>query len=106
MKTIRPFNFSQEIHGVQVKPMTESGREVTIRYKGLLAGSGAADITLHYGFGDTVDWRDIGDMVMESTPEGWESSVSMSDNQLNFCFHDSAFNWDNNNGLNWIYRIS
>ncbi|MFZ5651251.1 MAG: carbohydrate-binding protein [Bacillota bacterium] len=106
MKTIKPFNFSQEIHGVQVKPMSESGREVRIRYKGILDGSGATEITLHYGFGDSLEWRGIGDATMEKTPEGWESSVSMEDNQLNFCFRDSAFNWDNNSGLNWIYRIS
>lgn len=106
MKTIRPFNFSQEIHGVQVKPLSESGREVRIRYNGILGGSGTMEITLHYGFGDALEWRGVGDEMMERNPEGWESSVSMEDSQLNFCFRDSAFNWDNNNGLNWIYRIS
>jgi large subunit ribosomal protein L9 len=26
--------------------------------------------------------------------------------QLNFCFKDSMENWDNNDGVNWTYRIS
>lgn len=106
MKSIKPFAFSQEIHGVQVKPLTESGRDVRIRYRGLLAATGPSDVVIHFGFGDTHEWRDVGDLRMERTQEGWESSVSMAENQLNFCFRDSAFNWDNNSGLNWIYRIS
>jgi hypothetical protein len=107
MKTIRPFKFSQPIHGVQVKPLSESGKEVAIRYNGLLAASGATDIYIHYGYGEADKWEDVADMHLERSCEGWESSVSMDDKrQLNFCFRDSANNWDNNNGLNWIYRIS
>ncbi|MFZ5634606.1 MAG: carbohydrate-binding protein [Bacillota bacterium] len=107
MKTIKPFKFSQAIHGVQVKPLNESGRDVRIRYNGLLAASGAADVFMHYGFGESDNWASVGDMHLERTYEGWESTVAMHDNkQLNFCFRDSAHNWDNNNGLNWIYRIS
>ncbi len=107
MKTIRPLKFSHAIHGVQVKPLNESGREVAIRYNGLLASSGAGQIYIHFGFGEAQDWVDVTDLHLERTPDGWESSVSMHDNrQLNFCFRDGIFNWDNNGGLNWIYRIS
>lgn len=107
MKSIRPFKFSHAIHGVQVKPLSESGRDLAIRYNGLLAASGADQVYLHFGFGDADDWVNIGDLGLERTFDGWESSVSLHDNrQLNFCFRDSANNWDNNNGLNWIYRIS
>nr|WP_236995025.1 carbohydrate-binding protein [Heliomicrobium modesticaldum] len=24
---------------------------------------------------------------------------------VHFCFHDSAHNWDNNNGLNWTIQV-
>lgn len=107
MKTIRPFKFSQPIHGVQVKPLSESGMDVAIRYNGLLVNSGATDVYMHYGYGEADRWEDVGDMHLERSLEGWESSVAMHDKrQLNFCFRDSADNWDNNNGLNWIYRIS
>jgi len=107
MKNIKPFKFSQAIHGVQVKPVSESGKDVAVLYNGLLAASGAADITMHYGYGDAENWSEVGDAGLERSFEGWVSTVSMQDNkQLNFCFRDGAFNWDNNNGLNWIYRIS
>ncbi|KJS03828.1 MAG: hypothetical protein VR68_00505 [Peptococcaceae bacterium BRH_c4a] len=106
MKTINPFSFSQEIHGVQVKPLSESGLEVKIRYNGLLVSSGASDVLMHYGFGEPDSWRSVGNADMERSAEGFETSVSMVENQLNFCFRDAVSNWDNNNGLNWIYRIS
>lgn len=106
MKTIKPFNFSQEIHGVQVKPLSESGMEVKIRYNGLLVNSGASDVSMHYGFGEPDSWRSVDTANMERSTEGFETSVSMAENQLNFCFRDAVSNWDNNNGLNWIYRIS
>lgn len=107
MKTIKPFKFSQAINGVQVKPLNESGREVAVRYNGLLAASGAVDIYMHYGYGESDSWSGMGDLHLERSAEGWESSAAMHDNrQLNFCFRDGARNWDNNNGQNWIYRIS
>ncbi|MFZ5643996.1 MAG: carbohydrate-binding protein [Bacillota bacterium] len=106
MKPIKPFHFSQEIHGVSVKPLTENGKEVRIKYKGLLASSGATDVVCHYGFGEVGKWQSIGNANMERTFDGWETSVSMQDTQLNFCFRDIADNWDNNNGLNWIYKLS
>lgn len=107
MKSIKPFKFSQSIHGVQVKPLSESGKDVAVRYNGLLAASGAGDLYMHYGFGEADSWESTGELHLERTHEGWESSISLHDKrQLNFCFHDSASNWDNNSGLNWIYRIS
>lgn len=106
MKSIKPFQFSQEIHGVSVKPMTDSGREVRIRYKGILAESGATGVLMHFGFGDGDGWENIENQTMVKTFDGWESTIAMEDSQLNFCFRDTAHNWDNNNGLNWIYRIS
>ncbi|MFZ5595623.1 MAG: hypothetical protein ACOY31_01265 [Bacillota bacterium] len=106
MKTIKPYKFSREINGVQVKPLHESGMEVKIRYNGILSGSETAPLIMHYGFGDSTEWRQTGDISMEKTLEGWETDIKMEDKQLNFCFHDFSYNWDNNNGYNWIYRIS
>jgi hypothetical protein len=106
MESIKPFQFSQQIHGVSVKPLSDSGKEVRIRYNGLLSASGADRVFMHFGFGDREGWQNVASRVMDRTFEGWEASVSMQDSQLNFCFRDTAQNWDNNNGLNWIYRIS
>jgi hypothetical protein len=106
MRSIKPFEYSQAINGAQVKPLIDSGRNVSIRYNGLLSVSGAADIFLHYGLGEPDSWQEISDLEMGKTPDGWETVVSVHDKQLNFCFRDGASNWDNNNGYNWIYRIS
>lgn len=106
MKSIKPYKYSPAIHGVQVKPLTESGKKLSVRYDGLLSNSGATGIFVHYGFGESVGWKEVGEQQMERSTEGWETSISVQDDQLNFCFRDSAFNWDNNNGFNWIYKIS
>jgi hypothetical protein len=42
---------------------------------------------------------------MDRTARGCEKNVPMKNHTLAFCFKDSANNWDNNNGYNWIARI-
>lgn len=106
MNTLQPYKFSVPIQGVQVKPMSEDGTTVRVRYKGLLKESGAQQIWMHMGFGNANNWKNVKDIPMEPTEEGWEQTVKMEDQQLNFCFRDNIYNWDNNNGMNWIYKIS
>jgi len=107
VSSIKPFNYSYSIQGVQVKPLTEDGRQVSILYKGLLANQNAASVYLHYGYGKQQDWVGTTDQQMEQLNGGWEKVVTIEKgDQLNFCFKDSANQWDNNNGTNWAYRIS
>ena len=106
MSTLSPFTFSAPIQGVQVKPLTQDGKQIVIRYNGLLRDKGARQIWLHGGFGEGNEWKEIKDYLMERMEEGWEQTISIRDNQLNFCFRDDALKWDNNNGVNWIYRIT
>ncbi|MDR9787773.1 MAG: carbohydrate-binding protein [Peptococcaceae bacterium MAG4] len=80
------------------------GNEVTIIYNGLLKNSGADQVYLHYGYGDTDRWYDINTIRMDNTHQGFEKTISMKNHMLNFCFKDSANNWDNNNGHNWTVR--
>ncbi|HEY8487199.1 MAG TPA: carbohydrate-binding protein [Limnochordales bacterium] len=97
--------------GVYVKPTpVTSGQTVTIWYSGLLARHGADQVYLHYGFGPGR-WQDVQDVPMKrvgwigDTPL-WEARVQVrSFGTLEFCFHDSADHWDNNNGHNWVYQI-
>ena len=97
--------------GVLVKPTPiTSGQRVTIWYSGLLARHGADQVFLHYGFGPGR-WQDVRDVPMKrvgwigDTPL-WEAQVEvLSFGTLEFCFHDSADHWDNNNGHNWVYQI-
>ena len=80
------------------------GNEVTIIYNGLLKNSGADQVYLHYGYGDTDRGYDINTIRMDNTHQGFEKTISMKNHMLNFCFKDSANNWDNNNGHNWTVR--
>lgn len=107
MNPIKPYIYSHSINGVQVKPLSDDGKKVSVLYNGTLSDAGADQIYLHFGFGNKNNWSKIEDQPMERQNEGWEKTVHLKENnQLNFCFRDNFNNWDNNNGANWIYRIS
>lgn len=80
------------------------GTTVDVRYKGLLANSGADQVYLHFGFDG---WRDISTISMRREPDGSFlcSIPAQGVSKINLCFKDSANNWDNNNGLNWATDI-
>ncbi len=93
--------------GVTAHPVPiTAGSEVNIKYNGLLATSGADAVYLHYGYGPANNWNEVTDLMMHRTSEGFEASIKVnSSDRLNFCFRDSANNWDNNCGRNWSYTI-
>lgn len=95
--------WSDNMRGVEVK-QGAYGDEANILYSGLLSKSGADQVYLHVGFGEPVRWQNISTQKMERTPRGWEKVVRVADNKMNFCFKDSASNWDNNSGNNWMTR--
>lgn len=93
--------------GIRVKPTPITlGDEFKIEYRGLLARAGAGKVILHCGYGPG-DWRHVQDIEMEKNKEGaWTATVRATQpGRFNFCFRDNAYNWDNNNGLNWSYEI-
>lgn len=93
--------------GVSVQPVpVTSGQQLSIRYSGLLATSGAQQVILHYGYGPG-EWRKVTDVPMRKDPDGtWVAGFKVEDGgRLAFCFRDNAFRWDNNNGRNWSYEI-
>ncbi|MCL6476869.1 MAG: hypothetical protein K6T65_00490 [Peptococcaceae bacterium] len=89
--------------GVEVR-QAAYGNEATIEYYGLLMKSGADQVYLHCGFGNPVHWQNVSTQRMDRTARGWEKTIRMMDDKAIFCFKDSANNWDNNNGYNWIVR--
>ncbi|AEF94569.1 carbohydrate-binding family 25 protein [Desulfotomaculum nigrificans CO-1-SRB] len=94
--------------GVVVDPTPiTAGEEVVVFYNGLLAQSGADEVYVHCGFGDNDQWKSVQDLRMAKTGWGWVKSMTMPDTptRFNFCFHDSAQNWDNNNGHNWSFQV-
>ena len=80
------------------------GQNVTVEYRGLLAQSGADSVWMHYGFDG---WNKIQDVQMRRTGQGSFSCTALvqGSKEMNFCFKDSANNWDNNNGYNWSILI-
>ena len=101
-------NYSvDEAHGVTVYPTPITlGDHINIIYNGLLSNSGADQVWLHFGYGMHDNWHETKDMKMFHTGRGWEQTFQVADpSRLNFCFKDSANNWDNNNGHNWSFEI-
>lgn len=88
---------------VEVNPTF--GNQINIAYDGLLSKSGADRVFLHCGYDDPQNWRDVTTIGMDRTTRGWEKAVPMKNHTITFCFKDSANNWDNNSGFNWIARV-
>jgi hypothetical protein len=94
-------------NGVVVDPLPVTAEEeVTFLYYGLLDKSGADQVYLHCGYGNPQNWQNVQDVRMERTRRGWAKTIKVEDmDRFNFCFKDSANNWDNNNGINWSFEI-
>ena len=86
-------------------PLTADS-ELVVSYSGLLAQSGATEVYLHCGEGPG-EWRNVRDVPMEKGPDGtWIARLTAGGGgTLEFCFHDAAGNWDNNNGVNWSVTV-
>ncbi|WP_227764946.1 carbohydrate-binding protein [Zhaonella formicivorans] len=93
--------------GVVVDPIPITlGEEITVLYYGLLPQSGADQVWMHCGYGDANNWHNVQDIKMEWTERGFAKKIKINDgSRFNFCFKDSANNWDNNNGLNWSFEV-
>ncbi len=99
-------NLSAIDEGIEITPIPVTlGDRVTIKYDGLLADSGADKIYAHIGYGDNDNWTGIQDIPMKKTKNGWVCDTFADEERLNFCFRDSANNWDNNNGRNWSLTV-
>lgn len=86
---------------IAIEPFpVRKGQSVNIAYRGLLAKSGADQVYLHYGHDG---WQSPVTIAMSWQPDG--SAVATlpcnAQREINFCFKDSANNWDNNSGWNW-----
>ncbi|MDD4752877.1 MAG: carbohydrate-binding protein [Desulfitobacteriaceae bacterium] len=97
------YGFSE--HGIAINPMpSKIGEQCNIHYDGLLKKSGADQVYLHCGYGQS--WSNPQDIPMFNTATGCACDITpLSDGTFNFCFKDSANNWDNNRGENWTVFI-
>ncbi|MBM7556798.1 carbohydrate-binding protein [Halanaerobacter jeridensis] len=93
---------------IEVKPTPiTAGEKVTISYNGILAESGAEKVYLHAGIGFNDEWRDVTSIQMKKEDaEKWQAQLKVNTtDRFNFCFKDSAENWDNNQGSNWSFEV-
>ncbi|MFY9114078.1 MAG: carbohydrate-binding protein [Dethiobacteria bacterium] len=81
------------------------GQKVSVEYQGLLMQSGADSVWMHCGFDG---WKNAMDIPMNRSVHGaFACDAKIQGNrEMNFCFKDSADNWDNNNGNDWTCKIS
>jgi hypothetical protein len=80
-----------------------SGDSVRIKYHGLLKNSGANEVFLYLG---KDGWQSSKFVPMQWSEDGFYIDVrAEADHELNFCFKDTANNWDNNNGFDWKVDI-
>lgn len=91
-------------NGVMTPESVHHNEPVTIEYDGLLSRAGADRIYLHFG---TDGWNNVETIPMSRrSVSGFMATVVADGNkEVNFCFKDSANNWDNNNGWNWECKI-
>lgn len=91
-------------HSISILPEVKKGTETSITYDGLLSNSGADKVYLHYGFDG---WHNSETVAMKKSLSGsFNTKVKVNGkDELNFCFKDSANNWDNNNGTDWKVEI-
>jgi hypothetical protein len=86
---------------VSIEPFpVKSGDTAHINYQGLLRNSGADEVYLHYGIDG---WKDVNTVKMSKMHDGiFGAEIKASgSHEINFCFKDSANNWDTNSGWNW-----
>lgn len=82
-----------------------SGDKIILSYNGLLYQSGAENIYVHVGFGEKWDNKYF--CPMSKRDEIFQAEIDILDgNTCEICFKDSADNWDNNSGENYVFSIT
>lgn len=85
-------------------PEVKHGSKTMVTYNGILSNKGADKVYMHYGFDG---WHNTDTQPMKKNINGcFNAEVQVrGHHQMEFCFKDSANNWDNNNGTNWKVDI-
>ena len=93
-----------ESKSVKISPPRPAlGREVTVRYRGVLSDAGSVTMRVGYGFDA---WEGIVEIPMACEAGVWKASFKVcGTTRLNFCFHDASGGWDDNGGRNWSWDI-
>ena len=77
---------------------------VKISYTGKFFQDESQNVYIKYGFG--TEWEDSVETEMTKTDLGFQIEIELLDKQtFNFCIKNEKNEWDNNNGLNYIFEI-
>lgn len=90
-------------NGIRVTEATYPIMKIT--YDGLLARSGAQEISAVVGYGNNLSWEDVATYTLQKVDyQSFEASIPVKrSGNLNVVFKDSAGNWDNNSGMNYSF---
>lgn len=78
--------------------------KVKISYTGKFFQENNEEVFIHYGFG--LLWENLNEVKMEKTELGFQTEIELlPSDSLNFCFHNSNSQWDNNEGQNYVFQI-
>lgn len=93
-------------NGVQLSKKTlYIGDVITVSYTGLLASSGAEGVFLHVGFGEKWENSSLIPMRFENGAFIAEFEI-LECKEFGICFKDTADNWDNNSGENYVFKVT
>lgn len=86
------------------KASLNAGDEISLTYKGLLVECGADKVFAYVGYGE--DWNEKAFIPMAYDGSQFKAELKLTvAGVLNVAFKDSADNWDNNNGVNYTFKV-
>ena len=78
--------------------------KVKISYTGKFFEDNSEDVFIHYGFG--INWDNVSETKMEKTELGFQTEIELLESDtFNFCFRNGNNEWDNNNGVNYVFEL-
>lgn len=102
-KALQNMEFLQK--GVAISPAAPVvGDKITILYDGLLSKNGAAQVTVHFGYGNNLE--DEQDMPMVKSGTCFEATIpALKEDYLKLSFKDPFNNIDDNTGRSYSFDI-
>lgn len=90
-------------NGIRVTEATYPIMKIT--YEGLLAKSGALEISAVVGYGNNLKWEDVETYSLQKVDgQAFETAIPVKrKGNINLAFKDYAGNWDNNSGMNYSF---
>ena len=77
---------------------------IKISYTGRFFQDNSEKVFIRYGFGE--NWDNLNELEMTPSELGFQIEIQLLDNSsFNFCLKNNNYEWDNNNGQNYVFTI-